>query len=104
MERVLDRALEGDTLVVTTAGFRDDLWIDTGGSPMSAQATMTERIRRPNFGTLELEITIDDPKNYTKPFTVTLTQNIELDTDLIDEFCLENEKSYDRMIRSRDQK
>jgi hypothetical protein len=63
---------------------------------------MTERIRRPNFGTLEIELTIDDPKNYTKPFTVNLTQNIELDTDLIDEFCLENEKSYERMIRSRD--
>jgi hypothetical protein len=93
---------DGDTLVVTTAGFRDDLWIDTGGSPMSDAATMTERIRRPNFGTLEIELTIDDPKNYTKPFTVNLTQNIELDTDLIDEFCLENEKSYERMIRSRD--
>ena len=93
---------EGDTLVVTTAGFRDDLWIDTGGSPMSDQAVMTERIRRPNFGTLEIELTIDDPKNYPKPFTVTLTQNIELDTDLIDEFCLENEKSYERMQRSRD--
>jgi hypothetical protein len=93
---------DGDTLVVTTAGFRDDTWIDTGGSPMSDVATMTERIRRPNFGTLEIELTIDDPKNYTKPFTVTLTQNIELDTDLIDEFCLENEKSYERMIRSRD--
>jgi hypothetical protein len=93
---------DGDTLVVTTAGFRDDLWIDTGGSPMSDQAVMTERIRRPDFGTLEIELTIDDPKNYTKPFTVMLTQNIELDTDLIDEFCLENEKSYERMIRSRD--
>jgi hypothetical protein len=93
---------DGDTLVVTTAGFRDDTWIDTGGSPMSDVATMTERIRRPNFGTLEIELTIDDPKNYTKPFTVNLTQNIELDTDLIDEFCLENEKSYERMIRSRD--
>jgi hypothetical protein len=93
---------DGDTLVVTTAGFRDGTWIDTGGSPMSDQAVMTERIRRPNFGTLEIELTIDDPKNYTKPFTVTLTQNIELDTDLIDEFCLENEKSYERMIRSRD--
>jgi hypothetical protein len=93
---------DGDTLVVTTAGFRDDTWIDTGGSPMSDVATMTERIRRPNFGTLEIELTIDDPKNYTKPFTVTLTQNIELDTDLIDEFCFENEKSYERMIRSRD--
>jgi len=92
---------DGDTLVVTTAGFRDDTWIDTGGSPMSDAATMTERIRRPTFGTLEIELTIDDPKNYTKPFTVTMTQNIELDTDLIDEFCLENEKSYERMIRSR---
>jgi hypothetical protein len=92
---------DGDTLVVTTAGFRDDTWIDTGGSPMSDVATMTERIRRPNFGALEIELTIDDPKNYTKPFTVTMTQNIELDTDLIDEFCLENEKSYERMQRSR---
>jgi hypothetical protein len=95
---------DGDTLVVTTAGFRDDLWIDTGGSPMSDQAVMTERIRRPNYGTLAIELTIDDPKNYTKPFTVTMAQDIELDTDLIDEFCLENEKSYERMIRSRDPK
>ena len=85
---------EGDTLVVQTAGFRDDLWIDTGGSPMSDAAKMTERIRRPNYGTLEIELTIDDPKVYTRPFTVKLTQNIELDTELIDEFCLENEKSY----------
>ena len=92
---------EGDTLVVQTAGFRDNLWIDTGGSPMSDVAKMTERIRRPNYGTLELEITIDDPKNYTKPFTVNMSQNIELDTELVDEFCLENEKSYERMQRSR---
>jgi hypothetical protein len=92
---------EGDTLVVETAGFRDNLWIDTGGSPMSDVAKMTERMRRPNYGTLELEITIDDPKVYTKPFTVKMSQNIEVDTELVDEFCLENEKSYERMIRSR---
>ena len=92
---------EGDTLVVETAGFRDDLWIDTGGSPMSSAARMIERIRRPNLGTLELEITIDDPKTYTRPFTVTMTQHLEADTELIDEFCLENEKSYERMQRSR---
>jgi hypothetical protein len=92
---------EGDTLVVETRGFRDDLWIDTWGSPMSAAARMTERISRPTFGRLEIELTIDDPKNYTKPFTVNLTQNFAPDTELIDEFCLENEKSYDRMIRSR---
>jgi hypothetical protein len=92
---------EGDTLVVRTQGFRDDLWIDTGGSPMSDVAKMTERITRPNYGTLDIELTIDDPKNYTKPFTVKLSQHIELDTELVDEFCLENEKSYERMQRSR---
>ena len=68
---------------------------------MSDVAKMTERIRRPNFGTLEIELTIDDPKNYTKPFTVKLAQDIEPDTELVDEFCLEGEKSYERMIRSR---
>jgi hypothetical protein len=94
-------AWEGDTLVVQTTGFRDDLWIDTGGSPMSDVAKMTERIRRPNYGTLDIELTIEDPKNYTKPFTVSLSQHIELDTELVDEFCLENEKSYERMQRSR---
>ena len=94
-------AWEGEALVVRTQGFRDDLWIDTGGSPMSDIAKMTERITRPNYGTLNIELTIDDPKNYTKPFTVSLSQHIELDTELVDEFCLENEKSYERIQRSR---
>jgi hypothetical protein len=92
---------EGDTLVVQTVGFRDSLWIDTNGSPMSDAAKMTERMRRPNYGTLEIELTVDDPKVYTRPWTVKLIQNIELDTELVDEFCLENEKSYERMQRSR---
>ncbi|MGH9201828.1 MAG: hypothetical protein ACRD2A_11405, partial [Vicinamibacterales bacterium] len=90
-------AWEGDTLVVQTTGFRDNLWIDMGGSPMSDAANMTERFRRPNYGTLELEITVDDPKVYTRPWTVRMNQGIELDTELIDEFCLENEKSWQRM-------
>ena len=84
---------ESDTLVVQT--------IDLHGSPMSDAAKMTERLRRPNYGTLEVEITVDDPKVYTRPWTVRMDQVIELDTDLIDEFCLENEKSYERMQRSR---
>ena len=92
---------EGETLVIQTAGFRDNLWIDLGGSPMSDAAKMTERIRRPNYGSLEIEITVDDPKVYTRPWTVRMDQSIEIDTELIDEFCLENEKSYERMIRSR---
>ncbi len=92
---------ESDTLVVQTIGFRDNLWIDLHGSPMSDAAKMTERLRRPNYGTLDVEITVDDPKVYTRPWTVRMDQVIELDTDLIDEFCLENEKSYERMQRSR---
>jgi len=92
---------ESDTLVVQTIGFRDSLWIDLHGSPMSDAAKMTERLRRPNYGTLDVEITVDDPKVYTRPWTVRMDQVIELDTDLIDEFCLENEKSYERMQRSR---
>jgi hypothetical protein len=68
-----------------------------GGSPLSDAAKLTERIRRPNYGTLELEITVDDPKVYTKPWTAKMIQKLELDTELIDEICLENEKSYERM-------
>jgi hypothetical protein len=90
-------AWEGDTLVVHTIGFRDDLWLDINGSPMTDAAKMTERIRRPNYGTLDIEITVDDPKAYTRPWTVLMKQEIRLDTELIDEFCLENEKSWERM-------
>jgi len=71
---------------------------------MSDAAKMTERIRRPNYGTLELEVTVDDPKVYTRPWTVKMTQSIELDTELIDEFCLENEKSWQRMQAVRPKK
>jgi hypothetical protein len=83
---------QGDTLVVESSGFRDDLWLDLSGSPLTSAAHVTERFRRPNFGRLEIEVTVDDPKAYTRPWTVTLKQNIVLDTDLIEETCLENEE------------
>ncbi len=54
-----------------------------------------------DFGTLEIELTIDDPKVYTKPFTVKLTDNLEADTELVDEFCLEGEKDYEQLQRLR---
>ena len=90
-------AWDGDTLVVQTIGFRDGLWLDMLGSPMTGAARMTERMRRPSYGTLEIQITIDDPKAYTRPWTVEMPQRITLDTELIDEICLENEKSSQRM-------
>ncbi len=87
----------GDTLVVDSIGFRDGLWLDIIGSPMTDAAKVRERIRRPDFGHLEVEVTVDDPKAYTRPWTVTMKQAIVLDTELVDEICLENEKSTQRM-------
>jgi hypothetical protein len=83
---------EGDTLVVQTAGLRDGLWLDTGGSPLTDAAHITERFRRVNFGTLEIEITVDDPKAYTKPWTIKVTQIFAPDIELLDYICKENEK------------
>jgi hypothetical protein len=88
---------EGDTLVAQTIGFRDDLWLDMRGDPLTSAAKVTERFRRPDFGHLEIEVTVDDPKAYTKPWTVTFRQTIVLDTELIDEICAENEKSMQHM-------
>jgi len=92
---------EGESLVVETRGFRDDLWADTWGSPMSDAAKMIEKFTRKNFGSMEIELTIDDPKVYTKPFTVVLNEVIEPDTELVDEICAEGEKDYERLQRSR---
>jgi hypothetical protein len=89
---------EGDSLVVDTIGLRDGLWADFYGSPLTDQARMTERFRRPNFGTLEIQVTIDDPKAYTKPWTVNVNQHLALDTDLLEYACLENEKDVAHLV------
>jgi hypothetical protein len=88
---------EGDTLLVESIGFRDDLWLDMRGNPMTSAAKVTERFRRPNYGNLEIEVTVNDPKAYTKPWTVELKEAIQIDTELADEICLENEKSVQHM-------
>ena len=91
---------EGDTLVVETTNFRGDEkagWLDVNGSPYSDALKMTERFRRPNFGTLEIDVTIDDPKAYTKPFTVRVNQRIMVDEEMIEFICNENEKSTDHI-------
>jgi len=87
----------GDTLVIDTIGLRDDTWIDWNGSVLTQSAKVREQIRRPDFGHLEIQVTVDDPKAYTKPWTVTLKQRIVVDAELIDEICLENEQSLKHM-------
>ena len=84
---------EGDVLVVETVGFRDDVWLDVQGSPLTGRAKMTEHFRRPSFGTLQIDVTIDDPTAYTKPFTVRVNQRLFADAELIEFICNENEKS-----------
>jgi hypothetical protein len=86
-----------DTLVVDTIGLRDDTWIDWNGSVVTEAAKVREEIRRPDFGHLDIKITVDDPKAYTKPWTVNLRQRIVVDAELIDEVCLENEQFVQRM-------
>ena len=88
---------EGDTLVVHTSGLRDRMWLDGTGNPITDAARITERFRRPDFGHLEIEITVDDPKAYTQPWAVTLHQVITLDTDLLDYVCADNEKDASRL-------
>lgn len=83
---------ESDTLVVHTNGLRDGTWLDRNGSPLTEAARMTERFRRVNYGRLEIELTIDDPKAYTKAWTVKLNQDLVLNTELLDYFCMDNEK------------
>jgi hypothetical protein len=84
---------DGDALVAKTSGFRDEGWLDVNGSPLTDAATVIERFTRPDFGHLLIEITVDDPKAYTKSWSVTVNQDIMLDTDLIEFVCNENEKS-----------
>jgi hypothetical protein len=91
---------EGDTFVVDTRGFRDEGWLDIIGNPLTDAARLTERFRRPNYGTLEIDVTVDDPKAYTKPWTVRVNQRIMLDNELMEFICLENQK-FDAYLKGQ---
>jgi hypothetical protein len=84
--------------VVETTGFRDDVWLDVNGSPLTNTGKLTERFRRVNYGSLEIEVTVEDPKAYTKPFTVKVNQRIMPDTELIEFICTENDRSGPHLV------
>ena len=83
---------DGDTLVVETTNLRDGGWLDINGSPLTDAGRITERFRRPVYGRMEIDITIEDKKAYTKPFTVRVNQSLMLDEELIEFVCLENQR------------
>ena len=80
---------DGDTLVVESYGFHAGTWLDRTGHPHTEQLRMTERYRRPRFGTLEIEVTFSDPKAYTKPWTVKVGADYAADTEMIEWVCNE---------------
>ena len=91
----------GDTLVIDTIGVRNGTWIDWNGSELTETAKVREEISRPDFGHLDITVTVDDPEAYTQPWTVTLRERIVVDAELIDEVCLENEQFVERMKLER---
>ena len=78
---------DGDTLVVTTAGFNDRAWLDSAGHPQTESLRVTERLRRRDFGHMDFEITIDDPKVFTRAFTIKGERLLSPDTDLLEDVC-----------------
>jgi hypothetical protein len=89
---------DGDTFVVETRGFSEDTPIDGMGHPRSEAMHVTERFRRRDFGHLDLEITFDDPKYYTRPFTEKIAYNLVPDNDIFEMYCNENEKDLHHMV------
>jgi hypothetical protein len=87
---------EGDTFVITSAGFNDRAWLDSAGHPQTEALRITERMRRRDFGHMDFEITIDDPKVFTRPFTIRTERLLAADTDLLEDVC-ENERDQRRM-------
>jgi hypothetical protein len=74
------------------------MWLDRNGSPLTDAAKITERFRRVNYGNLEIDVTVNDPKAYTKPWTVKVHESFVLNTELMDYICNENEKDLKHLV------
>jgi len=79
-------------LVIETNGIRDDMWLDIQGSPITESARVTERLKRVNLGLMKVEISVTDPKAYTRPWSVTIEMALQVDTQMLEEICLDNEQ------------
>ena len=86
---------DGEAFVVHTAGFNDKGWLDNSGRPATERLQVTERFIRKDFGHMDVQITIDDAKAYTKPWTVTLPLTFVPDTELLEYVCNENNRYFD---------
>lgn len=89
---------DGEALVVESAGFNDKTWLDSRGHPHSESLRLTERYTRQDAGHLKIQITVDDPDAYTKPWTATIGAELLTNTDLLEEVCAENEKDSRHLV------
>jgi len=89
---------EGDTFIVQSAGFNDHGWIDNFGKPSTEALRVTERFHRKDFGHMDLQITIDDAKAYTKPWMVTIPLTFKVDDELMEYICEENNKYFGNKV------
>ena len=85
-------------MVVESTGFNDHGWIDNFGHPATEALRVTERFRRKDFGHMDIEITVNDPKAYSKPWTVKLPFSLLPDTELLEYICSENNKDVEHLV------
>lgn len=91
---------DAETFVIETAGFNDKSWLDAGGTPHSDALRTVERLRRIDFGHMEIEFRFDDPKTFTEPWSATVPFHLLPDTDLLEHHC-DNEKWVEKLDRAR---
>ena len=92
---------DGDALVIESIGFRDDQWLDAAASPLTNSGKVTERFHRPDYGHLTIDVTIDDPKAYTRPWSTAIRLIAVPDTEMLDAQCLENEKDVPHLLNAK---
>jgi hypothetical protein len=92
-------AWQGDTLIVESVGFTERSWLDAIGHPRSESMHITERYRRRDFGHIDLEVTFEDPKYYTKPFRLAARLTLIPDSDVFEYVCQENEKDVTHLLQ-----
>ena len=89
---------EGDTLIAESTGFKDRIWLDLAGHPITDSLHITERFHRLDFGHMEIAETIDDPKTFKKPFTIVIRLELVPDSEILEFVCAENEKDREHMV------
>ena len=91
-------AWDQDPLVIETRGFNDKAWLDAFGHPRSEALKVVERVRRRDYGHLDVQVTIDDSLMYSRPFSIRYTLTLTPDTDIIESVCAENERDVAHLV------